>query len=134
MLIMATTTGRSHSDGQQRIPSTSSIDTVFAVKNEEVSESGTLQAIVSHQSLDTAATGGDATAPTIEPRLAQESSVATPSTLIVASVQQRNDSYSTSHASTSPLPNTNTVPEFLYQLTKMLTDNNRDIIEWSNGA
>mmetsp|Transcript_23619 Transcript_23619/g.55963 ORF Transcript_23619/g.55963 Transcript_23619/m.55963 type:complete len:462 (-) Transcript_23619:546-1931(-) len=30
-------------------------------------------------------------------------------------------------------PNTNTVPEFLYQLTKMLTDNNRDIIEWSNG-
>lgn len=25
------------------------------------------------------------------------------------------------------------VPEFLYQLTKMLTDNNRDIIEWSNG-
>lgn len=30
-------------------------------------------------------------------------------------------------------PNANTVPEFLYQLTKMLTDNNRDIIEWSNG-
>ena len=28
--------------------------------------------------------------------------------------------------------NANTVPEFLYQLTKMLTDNNRDIIEWSN--
>jgi hypothetical protein len=31
------------------------------------------------------------------------------------------------------VPTTNTVPEFLYQLTKMLTDNNRDIIEWSNG-
>ena len=30
-------------------------------------------------------------------------------------------------------PNTSTAPEFLYQLTKMLTDNNRDIIEWSNG-
>mmetsp|Transcript_16758 Transcript_16758/g.40855 ORF Transcript_16758/g.40855 Transcript_16758/m.40855 type:complete len:402 (-) Transcript_16758:215-1420(-) len=27
----------------------------------------------------------------------------------------------------------NAVPEFLYQLTKMLTDNNRDIIEWSTG-
>ena len=27
----------------------------------------------------------------------------------------------------------NTVPEFLYQLTKMLTENNRDCIEWSNG-
>ena len=33
----------------------------------------------------------------------------------------------------SPNPITNTVPEFLYQLTKMLTDNNRDVIEWSNG-
>ena len=33
----------------------------------------------------------------------------------------------------SSAPNSNTVPEFLYQLTKMLTDNNRDIIEWSNG-
>lgn len=28
---------------------------------------------------------------------------------------------------------TNSVPEFLYQLTKMLTDNNKDVIEWSNG-
>jgi hypothetical protein len=31
------------------------------------------------------------------------------------------------------VPTTNAVPEFLYQLTKMLTDNNREIIEWSNG-
>ena len=36
-------------------------------------------------------------------------------------------------ASSTNTANTNTVPEFLYQLTKMLTDNNRDIIEWSNG-
>lgn len=28
----------------------------------------------------------------------------------------------------------NSVPEFLYQLTKMLTDDNRDIIEWSDGT
>lgn len=28
---------------------------------------------------------------------------------------------------------TNTVPEFLYQLTKLLTDDNRDAIEWSHG-
>lgn len=33
----------------------------------------------------------------------------------------------------SSIPSTNTVPEFLYQLTKMLTDHNRDVIEWSNG-
>lgn len=30
-------------------------------------------------------------------------------------------------------PNNNTVPEFLYQLTKMLTGGHNDIIEWSNG-
>jgi hypothetical protein len=35
-------------------------------------------------------------------------------------------------ALTNSTANANTVPEFLYQLTKMLTDNNRDIIEWSN--
>jgi hypothetical protein len=27
----------------------------------------------------------------------------------------------------------NSIPEFLYQLTKMLTDDNREIIEWSKG-
>merc|ERR1719201_286921 len=27
----------------------------------------------------------------------------------------------------------NTVAEFLYQLTKMLTDDNREVIEWNNG-
>ncbi len=26
------------------------------------------------------------------------------------------------------------VPEFLFQLTKMLTDNNKEVIEWSNGT
>jgi hypothetical protein len=30
--------------------------------------------------------------------------------------------------------NNNTVAEFLYQLSKMLSDDNRDIIEWSNGT
>lgn len=28
--------------------------------------------------------------------------------------------------------NNNTVPEFLYQLTKMLTDDNKEVIEWAN--
>jgi hypothetical protein len=27
-----------------------------------------------------------------------------------------------------------TVPEFLYQLFKMLTDNNREVIEWADGT
>jgi hypothetical protein len=36
-------------------------------------------------------------------------------------------------ASVSPPLNNNSVPEFLYQLTKMLTENNNDVIEWSHG-
>jgi len=31
-------------------------------------------------------------------------------------------------------PISTTVPEFLYQLTKMLTDNNKEVIEWANGG
>jgi len=33
----------------------------------------------------------------------------------------------------SPIVGNTNVPEFLYQLIKMLTDNHRDVIEWSNG-
>ena len=35
--------------------------------------------------------------------------------------------------SVASAPANNTVPEFLYQLTKMLTGGHNDIIEWSNG-
>ena len=38
-----------------------------------------------------------------------------------------NNKFSTNH----PAPNS--VPEFLYQLTKMLTDDNSQYIEWANG-
>lgn len=31
-------------------------------------------------------------------------------------------------------PNNNTVAEFLFQLSKMLTDDNKEIIEWNNGT
>ena len=34
---------------------------------------------------------------------------------------------------TASASQSNTVPEFLYQLTKLLTDDNRDAIEWSRG-
>jgi hypothetical protein len=33
----------------------------------------------------------------------------------------------------STITSSGSIPDFLFQLTKMLTDNNRDIIEWSNG-
>lgn len=36
-------------------------------------------------------------------------------------------------AVTSIVGDNNTVAEFLYQLTKMLTEDNREVIEWSNG-
>jgi hypothetical protein len=34
----------------------------------------------------------------------------------------------------APAPTSTSVPEFLYQLTKMLTENNSDVIEWSHGT
>jgi hypothetical protein len=37
-----------------------------------------------------------------------------------------------SAAAAAAAPANNTVAEFLYQLTKMLTDDNREVIEWSN--
>jgi hypothetical protein len=37
-------------------------------------------------------------------------------------------------APAAPALNSNSVPEFLYQLTKMLTENNKDVIEWSHGT
>jgi hypothetical protein len=33
----------------------------------------------------------------------------------------------------APATNNNTVAEFIFQLTKMLTDDNREVIEWANG-
>jgi hypothetical protein len=39
----------------------------------------------------------------------------------------------TSTPAAATQPNNNTVAEFLYQLTKMLTDNNKETIEWTNG-
>lgn len=38
-----------------------------------------------------------------------------------------------SSSNAAPVPANNTVAEFLYQLTKMLTEDNRQVIEWCNG-
>ena len=53
-----------------------------------------------------------------------------PTTGMGAAANSTNDANSTNN---QPVNNTNTVAEFLYQLTKMLTDDNREVIEWSNG-
>ena len=73
------------------------------------------------------------TTPAVNVAIKQESvSVAAPSAIHLVGSGAMQISPSTGVLITAT-PNTNTVPEFLYQLTKMLTDNNRDIIEWSNG-
>jgi hypothetical protein len=59
-----------------------------------------------------------------------------------ASVQSRASKEPNLVPSSMALVNTNnastlnntSVPEFLYQLTKMLTENNNDVIEWSHGT
>lgn len=66
------------------------------------------------------------------PSVAQTLDTGAPSAISLAGTVTMQISPSTG-VLVSGTPNTNTVPEFLYQLTKMLTDNNRDIIEWSNG-
>ncbi len=121
----------------KQVPSTSSIDTAIFGQNDGGSDYGKLQPIVSHQSLDTAITGSDTTQiPQSMQLISRPSSVTfeeqTP--ILEDSAQQRVQVSPPIGASLhSVVPNNNTVPEFLYQLTKMLTDNNRDIIEWSNG-
>lgn len=127
---MAVTTGQESDITPKQVPTISTIETAFSEHNDGASEHGTLQAIVSHQSLDTAATSND-TAPFAD--IMQSDSQSTPT---IGATHQQVHVSPTISASLSPGPpntNTNTVPEFLYQLTKMLTDNNRDIIEWSNG-
>jgi HSF-type DNA-binding len=50
---------------------------------------------------------------------------------------QQHENPKSQQASSSHSPGgvaSSSVPEFLYQLSRMLTDNNREIIEWANGT
>jgi hypothetical protein len=47
--------------------------------------------------------------------------------------RQGETSLSVARLPSAPAPTSTSVPEFLYQLTKMLTENNSDVIEWSHG-
>lgn len=53
--------------------------------------------------------------------------------------QERNQRFASSDqhvlsAPSSAVASSSNVPEFLYQLTKMLSQDNREVIEWSNGT
>jgi hypothetical protein len=88
---------------------------------------------VASLALSTSATSaGRGTSPSSTSPVATTSLILDGNTLHIANVGSTSSLGATS--SGAIVPTANTVPEFLYQLTKMLTDNNRDIIEWSNGA
>ncbi len=101
-----------------------------------------MQPVVSHQSLDSSIS--PRTSPPFGPQEASQlnplptSSLPSHSLVPTALLPQTSQTHVQIQPSTgviveTSMPTTNTVPEFLYQLTKMLTDNNRDIIEWSKG-
>jgi len=120
--------------------STSSLDTALSGHNDGETENNSWQRIITQQSLDAAT-------PAIETsrlyNTAQNMQQPYPASITSGKLTSAPDaavSHNQVHISPSTgvvvppiIPNSSTVPEFLYQLTKMLTDNNRDIIEWSNG-
>ena len=135
---MTSTPGQSLNQIPKHVSSTSSIETMH---NDNASQSqSAIQPVVSHHSLDmemssqTSPFGPQGTIPQNLPPVnySSQSQVTShiPATAQPTHVQIQP---STGVIIPSTMPTTNTVPEFLYQLTKMLTDNNRDIIEWSKG-
>jgi hypothetical protein len=118
--------------------STSSVDTFFSGHNDGGSEYNSTLPDLSQQSLlDTTITGPSTSyyahnmQHNSHTRNAQSEAQTSESAQTLQN--QVHISPSTGVIVQSSVPSTNSVPEFLYQLSKMLTDNNRDIIEWSNG-
>ena len=101
------------------VSSTSSMETAVSLQNERATLQSSAPKISSDRSIVRSITN-----------LAPSGGVTMPTSIGFVRSQLRSPSTGVViPAVSSP----NTVPEFLYQLTKMLTDNNRDIIEWSNG-
>ncbi len=135
--IMAITPGQEQNQPPKHVSSTSSIETML---NDTVTQSrNAMQPVLSHQSLDSTITQNTSPGGPLgisqNPQarfLSQSQAAAAPPSKTSQTHVQIQPSTGVIVESTMPTT-TNTVPEFLYQLTKMLTDNNRDIIEWSNG-
>lgn len=141
---MAIIPGHQQALAPKPVSSTSSIDTTLSGYNETGTDHNRQHPITTQQPLHTVMHRPDPSHNS--PPSHNAPPTHTPNPVIVSSEAMSqgpatNISHDQVHISPSSgvvvpsaaIPNTNTVPEFLYQLTKMLTDNNRDIIEWSNG-
>lgn len=136
---MANTPGHEHTLAPKHVSSASSFETAFSGHNDREAECSISDPILIQQVVDEAmqapeSSNTDTRQDSYQPDpagVSSETLVSVPDT----SVSQNHVHISPATGIIVPAggPNTNTVPEFLYQLTKMLTDNNRDIIEWSNG-
>jgi hypothetical protein len=131
------------------VSSTSSIETFASLHNDGINDQGTQQTVTTPQSI--VATGP----PVISSALPlgadgvslQRAQYIHPAPLppttamqklpssisLVPRESQLHLSPSTGVVVPTSVASANTVPEFLYQLTKMLSDSNREVIEWSHG-
>ena len=132
---MTSTPGEQRALAPKPVSSTSSIDTVGSAQTDT-----TPRPVLTHQPLNTTVVGQERVYTNLQPAPSFQARpvsvpIEPPSTtsFIQARPAHVQISPSTGVVVPSAIPSSNTVPEFLYQLTKMLTDNNRDIIEWSNG-
>lgn len=135
---MAITPGHQRALAPKPVSSTSSIETAATAQTDGGNEFSTVHPISSHQPLDSTIRSQETmysfqAAPSFAARPTSIPLDPLPQTSLMRRPPQMQISPSTGVIVPSAVPTSNTVPEFLYQLTKMLTDNNRDIIEWSNG-
>jgi hypothetical protein len=127
------------------VSSTSSLDTSGSVQHDLGKHPGAQQSVVTQKSLQTPV-NSERQSPGTDTFSMQDAQFNHPGTVLSSGTNLLPSSISlvprgsrllispaTGGAVPSSVPSTNTVPEFLYQLTKMLTDHNRDVIEWSNG-
>ena len=137
---MTITLGQEQNQSLQHVSSTSSLETMLHGVGTQAQN--VMQPVVSHQSLVSSIS--PRASPPFGPQEASQldppptGSLPSHNPVPTALPPQTSQTHVQIQPSTgviveTSMPTTNTVPEFLYQLTKMLTDNNRDIIEWSKG-
>ena len=131
---MAITPGSERALAPKPVSSTSSMETTLSGHLDMESGVSLGQTINTQQALDSTVVGPERTYANQYNMQAARVPDPVVTSSINSTVGQVQISPSTGVVVPSVVPSTNTVPEFLYQLTKMLTDNNRDIIEWSNGT
>jgi hypothetical protein len=130
------------------ISSTSSIETFASLHNDGMNVQGPQQTVITPQSIATdtpmISSGQPLEADGVTLQRAQyihPAPVPPPTAMqklpssisLVPSAPQLHLSPSTGVVVPTSVASSDTVPEFLYQLTKMLSDSNREVIEWSHG-